>query len=99
MAHNKYNLKTTLSARKTYRFILSCDHDNIETILLSQYRDIYNIVTSLLFNANLKKNDAIHDPYICTYFVTANKKLVIMKAQHSKHIFSSKPSKMTFNAT
>ncbi len=47
MAQNKYILKTTLFARKTYSFILSCDHDNIETVLLSRYFDIDNIVTSL----------------------------------------------------
>ncbi len=32
---------------KTYRFISSCDHDNIETVLLMRYHDIDNIVTSL----------------------------------------------------
>ncbi len=40
--------KTTHFAQKTYRFILSCDHGNIETVLLSGYHGIDNIVTSLL---------------------------------------------------
>ncbi len=43
----KYILKTTLFAQKAYRFISSCDHDNIKTILLLRYHDIDNIVTSL----------------------------------------------------
>ncbi len=35
-------------AQKTYHFISSCDYDNIETVLLSRYHNINNIVASLL---------------------------------------------------
>ncbi len=34
-------------AQNTYHFIPSCDHDDIETALLSRYHDIDNIVTYL----------------------------------------------------
>ncbi len=48
LCYNKKFKYTLITFFFTYHFILSCEHDNIRTVLLSRYHDIDNIVTSIV---------------------------------------------------